>query len=112
MTVRERPVIVVGEVEHLATLSRTALADVIVTAAGTRQATELYGCLFVSYPGLTFTLIVGECSTVHLGSRDGRVLLMSAEGPVSIRSPWLRVLAVDLYAERARRAGPSARHVT
>jgi len=111
MTLRERPLIVVGEVEHLVSLSRTALADVIVTATGRRPATELYGCLFGSYPGLTLTLIVGDCSTVHLGSRDGRVLLVRVEGPVSIRSPWLRALALDLYAERVRRARPSARHV-
>jgi len=100
MTAGERPLILVAEIERLATLSRAALADIIVTTVDGRGPAGL----FARYPGLTLALIVGEPSTVHLGARDGRCLLMRADGPVSIRSPWLRALALDLYAERVTRA--------
>jgi hypothetical protein len=112
VTVLDRPLIVVGEVEHLATLPGTALADVIITTTSRCSAIELHGCLFVSYPGLTFALIVADNSTVYLGSRDGRVLVVRTEEPVSIRSPWLGALALALHAERVLQAHPSVRHVT
>jgi hypothetical protein len=104
MTARDRPLILVAEIEGLATRSRTALADIIVTTVDERGPAELHAGLFARYPGLTLALIVGEPTTVHLGGRDGRFLLMRTDGPVSIRSPWLRALALDLYAERVRRA--------
>lgn len=103
MAARDCPMILVAEVEHLAALDRAALADVIVTTVDERCATELNRCLFASYPGLTLALIVGGRSTVHLGSRDGRALLLCTEAQVTFRSPWLRALALGLYTDRIRR---------
>ena len=102
MTVQDRPVILVEVLRRLVTLSRTALADVIVTTADRHCPAGLCDCLLTAYPGLTFALVIGDDGeTVHLGSRDGHMLLLRP-GPVSLRSPWLRALALDLYAERVR----------
>ena len=111
MTVGDRPLILVGELAQLATLPGAALADVIVTTSGRRRPAQLCDSLFAAYPGLTFILIVGNDATVHLGSRDGRMLLVRTERPVSFRSPWLRALALAVHAERVRRARPAAAHV-
>jgi hypothetical protein len=109
MTARDRPLILVAELECLATLSRAALADIIVTTVDGHGATELHAGLFARYPGLTLALIVGDPSTVYCGSREGRVLRVQTAAQVSIRSRWLRALAVELYAERVRRAGRPTR---
>ncbi|MFI7541746.1 hypothetical protein [Actinoplanes sp. NPDC049599] len=105
MTAGDQPLIIVGELEHLATLSRSALADVLVTTADRHRPDKLYDRLFTDYPGLALAVAVGDGGAVHLGSRDGRMLLLVCTGrPVSLHSAWLRALAFALYAELVRRA--------
>jgi hypothetical protein len=101
----DQPLIVTGEPGLLPSNRWAALADVIVTVAEGRSASGLGTDLFRRYPGLTFVLVVDGDRDLTIRSRDGGELILRADGPISIRSPWLRDLVILLYTERVRRVG-------
>lgn len=99
----ELPVIVAGDPDRLAADRWASLADVILTTAVAGAAADLSARLFRLNPDLTLAVLLLDDRTVHIGSRDGEVLVVRADGPEPIGLPWLLDFVILLYAERMRR---------